>query len=448
MKSYLLLLSIPVLLLCSACSSFKPVIDPNLLNHIITVKSDGKMDNLQSDSDEGNSLNISSDQYLDNIISNIENTKKDEKGNINVLLFFHGGLNSERGSFNRAKKIIENSKIPDNIYPIFVNWQSGGPISYWDHLWRIRQGEISGTAPLTSPIYFLNDVATSIVSTPQAWLVSGEHSVSDVLADYKGLDAYKSGDGNVLFTGDKPYSSYGMTTLRCLFGVAKPVTTPFVYTLAKQSWDQMLRRTSTLFYTPDDFDGKKDGANFAAKEAIPGNGALSRFLLKLNSAIKSKKLPVKVTLIGHSMGAIVVNKVLTLNLDIPYTNVVHMASADSTTNLFNKVIPYLRKNKETNFYSLSLHPKNEDFEASGLGTTPTGSLLVWIDEMYSTPENVMDRRSGRWENVERVKHLFPYDIKDRMHFKIFGLVDKDKQIPQEHGDFDDTRFWEKSTWWK
>lgn len=83
-----------------------------------------------------------------------------------------------------------------------------------------------------------------------------------------------------------------------------------------------------------------------------------------------------ITLVGHSMGAIIVNNLLSVDATLKYNNIVHMASADSIANLFEYVLPYLSEHQGARFYSLSLHPENEVRESNALGTIPSGRLLV------------------------------------------------------------------------
>jgi len=222
--------------------------------------------------------------------------------------------------------------------------------------------------------------------------------------------------------------------------------------MARPAWDVMLRRTNTQFFTPTDLENVGHRIEFGSKD---GSGALYRFLLELERVIKNENLPVKITLIGHSMGAIVVNRIIDLGLDLPIENIVHMASADSISHLFSYTVPYIATH-DVNFYSLSLHPENEDREVSAWGLTPSGSLLVWIDDMFSSPETVLDKRSGRWSNMERALPLIPGEAKAKMHFKIFGINNNgceheqsaDLCDPQEHGQFGDLPFWKKQAWWK
>nr|VFK17593.1 MAG: hypothetical protein BECKLFY1418C_GA0070996_103320 [Candidatus Kentron sp. LFY] len=276
--------------------------------------------------------------------------------------------------------------------------------------------------------------------------------------------------------------SIGKRLQLSLAAFLKPITTPFACTLPKPAWDVMLRRTNTVFRRECDFN---EDSGYGKQ----GTGALSVFLRKFEDRFKNelREKSIEITLIGHSMGAIIVNKMINLHPDLPYRNIVHMASADSMRNFIEIVVPYMKKHDYVNFYSLSLHPKNENREENYGGVVPSGSLLVWIDNMYTTPETIMDRRSGRWDNMKRVIHMIsaakedgrsklpavmPVDMPkcqamddkgtkvseqlsaeitkaplDRMHFKVFGIGNTCE--PQEHGGFDEyDGFWNKPYWWK
>lgn len=348
--------------------------------------------------------------------------------------------------------------------------------------------EISDTAKLTSPVYLLTDIASAIVNAPKSWLVTSEHSLDTVFGRTK-KDAYlkdfSTGAHKVYFTGDSYSGGFNRLGRRATWiatGPVKVVTTPFTYTLAKPAWDVMLRRTNTPFFTPEDLAIPIDPVTKQKIHRVDiygkrGRGALNRFLDVLQRKF-GKRL--RLTLIGHSMGAIIVNRMVGLSDDVPrcfdaddsncshdhlpIDKIVHMASADSINSLFEKVLPYLKNHPQTKFYSLSLHPENEDRERNQVGMVPSGSLLVWIDNMYTTPETVLDKRSGRWENMERALPFIHHDLRSRMYFKIFGL-DKNGNSenggadengkpkrewltsPQKHGDFDELRFWLEDTWW-
>lgn len=459
MKLKLFSVSFVLVSLLSGCT-VTPFKDEKTNAHVLSIGRDGWLEDIQIPNKlflkKSDVTDSKRKDYFSNILNGIKNFPKNKEGDIEVLIYIHGGLNTKNVARERVEDkvpLILNSKDKERKYPIFINWRSGAT-TYFSSVGRIRQGEISSTAVLTSPVYLLTDLANSVVNAPKSWLVTGEHSFDSVfLKDSSYLDEYASGKDGIYFTGNKnSYGSLGRSLWWIFTSPSKLITTPFVYTMAKPAWDIMLRRTSTPFLTPSDL---ANGNPSVKSESNRGTGALAEFLKELEFVIKDEKLPVKITLIGHSMGAIIVNKIIGENYDLPYKNIVHMASADSIENLFQKVIPYISKH-DVKYYSLSLHPENEDREVSSWGLTPSGSLLVWVDEMYTTPQNVMNKRSGRWENIKRVLPFIPADARKKMNFKIFGLNNSGSEKdcnelltePQIHSDFGDLPFWKKRSWWQ
>ncbi|MCI5125977.1 MAG: hypothetical protein D3925_16285 [Candidatus Electrothrix sp. AR5] len=499
LRKYYLLGSIALFFL-SGCASLhhgktsgeeakqKEVTDREIAQYVLAIDPDGKLnfigcdgkgeekpewceDSRGKNEEEVYKKNLK--KYLDNIIAKLK--KSDKK----LLIYIHGGLNGEKGALERVKKkyklILNDKKNPR--YPIFVNWRSGPATTYLAHLWKIRQGEKSGTAWATFPVYLATDISQSIVNAPKAWLVSGEHMLnSTIFKEYKSL-TYCNKEKNVHCR--KSNTNYWDVLGKLKWTITSPskvITTPFTYTLAKPAWDIMLRRTNTLFYTPSDLELKANDVTYAKRFGATGSGALYQFLAKLEEMMQNNpdKSKVGVDLIGHSMGAIIINKIINHGFDLPYKNIVHMASADSIENLFNQVVPYLAKDKskDVKFYSLALHPKNEDREPSAWGLTPSGSLLTWIDNKYTIPETVMSKRSGRWDNMASVLDLLPTTpthVKSNMHFTVFGIKEKKECSPQElkglgleqspstslkklyctaqeHGDFGDLPFWLPEVW--
>ncbi|MCW5213004.1 hypothetical protein VU04_08855 [Desulfobulbus sp. TB] len=478
------------------------IYDQEIINHVIAIGKNGELRHPLTGeklplSRINNNRPITANEYLANIVDKIKHSNK------KLLIYIHGGLNNEGAALKRALKNYQ-AILDNGQYPVFINWNSEGLRSYGSHLGEIRQGEISKTAWMSSPLYFLTDVGDSLITAPKAWFVTGEH-MTDSLNKKRVMTEFDlqvaSHNAKVAVTKGDEKSNFFRHLQWAFTSPVKVVTTPFAYTLAKPAWDIMLRRTNTLFYTPGDLEkkevtaNKKNKLNTISEEKADfriklksGNGALYRFLSALEKGLKKdgKTSKVKITLIGHSMGAIVVNDIVHLGLDLTYENIVHMASADSIENLFNKVIPYidcsLKKtcnNIDVNFYSLYLHPDNENRETSGWGTIPSGSLLTWIDTMYTVPKTVLDKRSGRWDNMVRAIDLIPpvsggtgnqSDIKGQMQFTIFNLEEKKEycqdqliemeickttqnckgyelySTAQEHGDFDELPFWLPEVW--
>lgn len=439
----------------SACSSTPNDHGADLAPHVISIGRDGELESVHGagvdEENPGIRRQARAEPVFERILDGIAGFKEGAARKIDVLLFIHGGLNDSAQSLQRAADVYQDIK-KDGSYPVFINWRSGPVSTYGAHLARIRQGEISGTARLTAPIYFLTDLANSLINAPKSWLVTAEHLFDTAgVRDDDYLNGFSGGDNHVYFTGDQSsFDSLGRSLRFLATSPAKIATTPFVFTLAKPAWDNMLRRTNTPFFTPEDLANRDRDTGTAGKR---GEGALYRFLLALKDRIDHEQLSVRVTLVGHSMGAIIVNKIVSLDIGLPIANIVHLASADSINHLLYRVTPYLIDNKDVRFYSLSLHPENEEREVSKGGLLPSGSLLVWIDDMYTTPETVLDRRSGRWTNMERALPLLPTKARERMFFKIYGLNECERSSvglitePQQHGDFDQTAFWQEETWW-
>ena len=510
-KHTLLTFALAVLLSgCGALHKPVPPLSPDqeaeLAKHVISIDRDGKLKHCNENSEYTTKYIACQQKYFQEITDGIKDFKKKRsEKETEVLLFVHGGLNKPDESMERALK--KYHFIEDKwIYPIFVIWDSRGPSSYKEHLWSIRHGEKDGLAKYTSPIYLLTDIGNSIVNAPKAWFVTGDHLFDSTNQNIKEkskeivkeIDEIKEKEPllNIVYhptDEDKKHDSRVQQWLgnpnkssRSFYWLftspAKVVTAPFAYTMAKPAWDIMLRRTDTLFYTPCDLDGdryadckknsektsqipKWGAVGNSAIESKLGSGALSVFLQHLE-----REPDMRITLIGHSMGAIVVNKIILMKPNLPYKNIVHLASADSVNHVLDIIIPYLNyalqkrqgKFKDVQFYSLMLHPDNEDRESAYKGLVPSGSLLTWIDEMYTTPETVMNRRSGRWDNIRKTMPLIPNTVAGNMHFKIFGTDSKqdkkkeeckDKEdcpcpvtVPQKHGDFDDMCFWDEAKW--
>jgi len=216
----------------------------------------------------------------------------------------------------------------------------------------------------------------------------------------------------------------------------------------------MKRRTHTMFTA-------QNGDN---NNLVMPDGAARNFLKLLTQRIKERRGEQKcpkfeLTLMGHSMGGIIINRALR---DLPddlteVDNLVYMASADNLQNYLDATLPLINKKNKLMVYNLHLHPENEDREISSGGLTPSGSLLAWIDHTYDTPEYILQRTSGRWSNIRLVLDLIrdetkPNEIKTNKkpllknyRFTVFGRGEA-KNGPQTHGSFDDFNFWEKSYW--
>lgn len=268
----------------------------------------------------------------------------------------------------------------------------------------------------------------------------------------------------------------------------KIATVPIIDNLGSGAWQMMLRRTRTMFeretsiitnYTerrkkkPPVFIVEVDETNRPApvmtgdgtakvistdetstkeerriRDQIARNeqidyagrlGAVRLFFEKLEESLvlkgpskdKGGKKP-SLTLIGHSMGAIVSNEILARFSGIDFDHIVYLAAACTVNDFVRAGVPYLRQHCNARFYNLCLQPTAERAEAQPgrimifdpwyfpLEVAPRGSLLVWIDSYFDHPESEGDRTLGRWENAVLVSDAIPKNIVHRITLKAFG----------------------------
>ena len=473
-------------LLCAGCSRL-PAGGDAIVNHMITIDREGNFIPVEGpgpiDTKAGERLYKRRVQHPEGDCSTadpypahperpfaaVAKTQKKE-----LLIFIHGGLNTLNSSFKRIIGQYTEIQKDDGPYPIFINWRSGAFTTYVDHLVHIRQGAVSGTAWLTSPLYLATDIAGSIVNAPKAWTVTGEHAWRTTVGrsrreagppedENAALARMSRENSDIFFTGNQRqrFDTLGRSLWWGATAPAKLLTTPFAYTMARPAWDVMLRRSKLLVNKPAEFDYEAPNNCGEPRKTLPGSGALAFFMEKLGGPggfleqRQKERRPVRLTLIGHSMGTIVAGEILKAFPDVHFENIVFMGAAISARDAVASLSPYLQHQgpQKTNFYNLSLHPENEDREISGGGLIPSGSLLVWIDNMYTTPETRIDRTFGRWDNIKYARFLFPEAVRDRVHYKIFGMArgkkGKKAPYPQKHGEFDEVEFeyWKPSFWW-
>ena len=173
----------------------------------------------------------------------------------------------------------------------------------------------------------------------------------------------------------------------------------------------------------------------------------------------------RITMIGHSMGTIVLNELVGLYPKLPYEALVYMAGAASIRDTQTAIVPVLRDNRGcTKFFGLMLHPMNEARESSGHGLILSGSLLSLVDEFLEKPKTLGDRTIGQWRNLKMALHYFPPDVQRWMLLRVFdraqavsaegkaeGNMGYDGWVypnPTTHGEFNDqdVPFWRETFW--
>jgi pimeloyl-ACP methyl ester carboxylesterase len=184
----------------------------------------------------------------------------------------------------------------------------------------------------------------------------------------------------------------------------------------------------------------------------PPDGALSLFMDELVKLVKDNP-DYEITLIGHSMGAFILNEMLCRYDMLFYKNLVYMAPACSCSEAARALRPYLEKYPKSTFYNLCIQPNLDSKAMMAGGLLPRGSVLTWIDLYFTNPLTSNDHCLGIWYNAMYSMPRLLGEVQDQCVIKAFGVKDPvtntiDVNMPEDHTDFSDTklRFWEPEFW--
>jgi pimeloyl-ACP methyl ester carboxylesterase len=353
---------------------------------------------------------------------------------IRLLFFVHGGLNTYRTEFQRMLDLMNEETGPfpkTTYYPIFINWNSAPLDSVVDDLFLVRLGrrnEIIG--PLTSPFVIAGRFASVALEAPKAWLNS--------------LDNFSEGIRSADSEGDAPGDN-ALTTLEAVvLSPVRAVTIPTVQGFGIGAWQIMRRRVELAVAS----------RLTRQREDYALEGAARTLFQRLQKKIEDEKkknpnLNVEVTLVGHSMGAMLLNRLLTLaKPDLPIKNVVYLATASRIDDFEHYVLPFLATHPSADVWWFSLSRADEARESHYL-ISPSGTLLVWIDNYFEPIAASGQTTFGRYRNLTEYytdwlgkpddNGLIKFDDKAGPRFtKIHGYRAsmKDPKRPKEHGDFD------------
>lgn len=469
-----LLLAISVLFITGCTSTL--TIKPSARLHQISANTNGNYLALYPNSKHGQcGLN----QHLSDISQAIDAHPIDPAVNKRkILVSIHGGLNSISNNIERTEGHYEQA-LDDGYYPIFIGWRSGALTTLKDRYFGVRNGvdrSLWVTIP-SSPFYLGSDLLKGVAAIPESLWDQGanfitthskrmtgftERDIAQRLKEFDYIKLHYSGRGNEKSTLEQ----LGYATRQVIPGVLRLASTPLIEGMADKAWGIMKRRAKTLIYRQGDLSYRGVGKTYSDNHPFPNDCEKNSPVISENAAngvvaqlfrTLQKRNDIEVTLVGHSMGAIIANDIVKHFDSLNYSKIIHMASADSIRNLMDKTLPYLRKNEKTKFYNLTLHPTNEEQEQSAFGLAPEGSLLIWLDYILINPETSLDRVAGRWDNIKWALPFFKGD--SNMHFKMFGLRKPFKYTDQSlntvellepinHGAFGKFSFWKTEFYWK
>jgi pimeloyl-ACP methyl ester carboxylesterase len=486
-------------------------VDPNIGRYVIAVDGDGRPVNPrltdstpnagEADKKSGGDLSWEFErQVKDMLLAMDEWHARPEvkaKGPRRILIFVHGGLNQPRGSVDAAENDLRDMTSAESLnavankgyYPIFVNWDSGLTSSYGEHLLHVRRGRKGRKSlyagVLAAPLVFLADVGRAITRAPLVWVYQIERDVQLASSMQLLLSRQDGGkpwlshprlrEAEELYAelrrryehdpeneirislgearGSRPQTRVRTATY-LLTSPTKFLSSPFIDGGGTPAWDNMSRRTLMMFEGAA-LDGDRSLEDAGTRDV----GAVQRLADELTRHLEDHGAdgsPYELTLIGHSMGAIVLNEFIRRNPRLPYRDIVYMGAACSVRDFDRCVMPMLRDNPRVRFFNLCLHPLAELRETTYLDLVARGSLLVWVDDFFANPATPLDRTLGRWENVLEYAYLIPKDVRRRVSIKAFDLtiqptLPRDPRkgttgSPQRHSHFRTVRYWEEDFW--
>ncbi len=422
--------------------------------------------------------------YLDAMFAEIRSRKPKE-----IVIYIHGGLNNIDGAIAKSAHLTDMFD-EQRTYFIGICWNSNLMPTYGEHLFKVREGLHQGPKAIaTSPAMLISDVGGAAARLPMnlasffwqdAYTVNPRGFTRRKLADRRYTQIRRSAKNTKLerlVVGDAKDERSKAMLLGSDFGrwlITYPVKVPSTLVLdalGVQPWKSMLRRTRTMFERESEFIPMLDFDDAVLLNAYLGNppNNVVPFLDKLNytgrkgavwqfgnylatgmAAPAPGERPT-ITIIGHSMGAIVACELLQRFHALPVDNVVFEAAACSVANFKTNVIPFLEEQNlraqlappeendranivKTHVYNLCLHDDAENAEKNPgeFDLSQRGSLLTWVDTLYQSPESENDRTFGRWTNAILATDDFPSDVLDRITIKEFGrdrLSAKHSNVP-------------------
>jgi len=450
-KLKFLLLAAAALLLCS-CSA--PVISKASMTKIIAVDPDG---NPVLYPYRDNDRIVSPHEYtyelqLDRMIADIR-----ASGRKKILIYVFGGMNFVDDTVINSEELYKTIWNHSDYYPVFINWESSLLEAYMDHLFYIRRGVRSYSfGPTLFPFYLTSDISRAVMRLP---VNLAFQSYGVFYSDYENqqLDAESMTLMNKMkmrwYAGkdNMPLGEQALARTSYCFGFpVRIITTPLLDVGGKSGWDVMRHRVRNAFERSAPYE-IGDGEDLKMAWSPP-DGALSLFMNRIQE-LQLHNSSYEITVIGHSMGPLIINEMVSRYDSVSFKNIVYMASASSSRETAQVLRPYLSRHPESTFYNLCLHPSIDSDDMMIYGVTPRGSVLEWIDLYFSDPVSRDDHTVGQWNKAMEClpRRLGP--VQSQVINKAFGVRDpvtntRALNLPEQHTDFSlpEIRFWEPDFW--
>lgn len=317
---------------------------------------------------------------------------------LQLLIYIHGGMNGYNAAFDRMQRLLHYD-APDatprgllnaqntSYYPFFINWNSEPIDSMVDDLFNIRFGErqsLAVTVP-TMPFVLLGRLAGSVGGLPVSLAAMG----SNIQESFAG--AIEQGDG----VGCALADAIAYAPVFPLYAVTAPLLEGF----GTPAWATMKRRAELAVESRLPSESRSsEGAVRTVFDAMIRH-------LKAKSEDGGPIISAEITLVGHSMGTMVLNRLLPLidtDQHITVKQIVYMAAAAPIDELDQMVVPFLESHRETTLWMFNLNRRDEAREVALGGSIffmPRGTLLAWIDTFFEPSMTVGQMTQGRMENL-------------------------------------------------
>ncbi len=375
-----------------------------------------------------------------------ENKKRGGKKQVpRLLLHVHGGLNTYQDALKRGATLRDAQegrngeparRLLSEHHLLFILWDSSFGTSVFDDLVGLRFGErhpVYGAATL--PFIAASRLGRSGFLTPQSWLAQGSNARDALIVRERRpwTECTVPAGG-----GESDKWVIGSMVAYVAFYPIRALSVPVIQGFGTPAWDIMKRRADLVLAPRKGISLEKAGAQGAArllmdrlKDQIAGPNRWRDD--------KGAERDLAITLVGHSMGTMVLNNILEQYSELYFDRIVYLAPAARIDDVQAAVVPYLRRHPNARFWSFSLSETREAAEWDYADMFDRGSLLVWIDHYLQPIYAPGDRTFGRAKNLREYVTV-PGDLKGRFFLAKFGNGRGD---PERHGDFSEPRILER-----
>jgi len=218
-------------------------------------------------------------------------------------------------------------------FPVFVNWNSWFPSTIYDDLVELRYGRRLRQPAwgwLTAPLVLAGRLAGALGSLPLEAMQIVQNQVEGARSAMT-----KEGDGPWLVGLD-------VAAYLGLYPVYL-ASNPLLKGLGTPAWEVMKRRADLAAASQLPPRVRRERTRDPADQS---EGAAYAMIRHLGDALKDKPYKTSVTLVGHSMGAMLLNRVIAIAGDnLPVKSIVYLAPAASLDDVWHLALPYARKNQ-------------------------------------------------------------------------------------------------------